>query len=135
MPTRLFRASGFVVTMALVGCAQVPTEGFSCAAGIGFPLSVEVRDSLSSAPLATGSVAWFQTRFLRDSLRTNIWADVDGELVPVGFTGGRGAGLYTVEIRKPGYQTWTARTSVEQGPCGPITMSLVAHLTRDPAAP
>lgn len=135
MPTRSFRVSGFVVAMALAGCTQVPTEMNVCPANIGFSLSVQVRDSLSSAPLATGSVAWFEIGSIRDSLRTNIWIDVDGELVPVGFTGGHSAGSYTVEIRKPGYRTWTARTNVEQGPCGPITESLVARLTKDLGAP
>ncbi len=138
LPFRYLTGSALLAVLAS-GCGESPTASVcdritTLLAGVP-ALKVEVREAGTSAPLAAGSIVWYQHRSVRDSLRTSGLITIDGKLVPYAFSGGLGAGEYYVEVQKPGYQTWTANVSVRQGPCDLITTSFTAHLTALPGTP
>ncbi len=76
------------LTASTLACSESPTDFQICPAVISPALNVDVRDSISSAPLAQGSIAWYRVDTFHDSLRTSRYESVNGELVPLGFKGG-----------------------------------------------
>lgn len=139
MPAIRTSIASVLLTALAVGCSNAPTESVACSvdtpAVVSPALHAEVWDSVTSLPAAVGAVVWYRHRFIRDSLRTSGLMTIEGRLVPFSFVGGLGVGAYQMEVRKPGYHTWTSNASVRQGRCGLITTSLVVRLVPLPAIP
>ena len=115
--------------MLLTGCGEFGV----CETYMAFNLTVEVRDSATSA-----FIAWGSTGEARHSsgISTELTASDSSTLR--GNWDRERPGRYTVTIRKPGYKTQTAQTTVEEEGCHVRTRNVQVSLARlaiDPEPP
>ena len=98
-----------------------------CTLGIVEAVQVEVRDSVTLAPAASGAFGTVQDGAFVDSLHPRSFLS-DGTLLGLGAAEGR-PGIYAVLVRRPGYRDWQASGVVARsGECGVIPASLHARL-------
>ena len=116
------RLSAIGPLVLYVGCRFT-----DCPLGIVDAVQVEVRDSVTSAPVAEGAYGSVQDGAFVDSLRPRSF-DSTGTLVGLGAAPGR-AGTYVVLVRRLGYQDWRATGVVARsGDCGVLAAFLPARL-------
>jgi hypothetical protein len=101
-PARHSAGVGLVFAAGLIlfaaGCGDTTGPGI-CTAQYVYGLNVEVRDALSHEPAADGATITASDGAYVDTLRVMP----DGLLA---LGAGERAGVYTLTIRKPGYQVW-----------------------------
>jgi hypothetical protein len=99
---RYFEGVGLAFVAGLIlcaaGCGDTTGPGI-CTAQYVYGLNVEVRDALSHEPAAAGAMITASDGAYVDTLRVMP----DGLLA---LGAGERAGVYTLTIRKPGYQVW-----------------------------
>ena len=115
-----------VFTGALVsGCSSPFTNG-DCTLIVRPAVTVEIRDTESGRPLADSASGVIRNGLYVDSLKP-FRADSAGRLVALQAYGS--AGIYRVEIRRPGYQDWVSENvRVTENHCGDNTVALSATL-------
>lgn len=111
--------------MGLIGCGS---EDVLCAPLPPWAVAVDVRDSVTNAPLASGARGAVQLGSRVDSLRPDrIYVSPDTVLV-----GGEAEGIVEVRVEHAGYTPWLAsgvRTRLEGSPCASWdTQRLTARL-------
>ena len=116
---------------ALLGCSD---SQVICAPLPPWAVAVDVRDSVTDAPLASEARgAVFLAETLDDSLRPQRLFHLSTDTLLVG---GMTEGLVDVRIEHPGYLGWSAtdvQTRLSQGDCPDWeTQQLVARLQRAP---
>lgn len=101
------RALPLLTTLVLAasGCDALP---LACTAEARAAVSVEIRDSATSAPLADGTIAAVTEGPYTDTLTLCGWSGSVG-LTRCGAW--ERAGTYAVQVTRPGYQPWS-RTGV-----------------------
>ena len=109
-----------VLPVALAGCVSFGTESSMCTDEARPGLSIEVRDSVSGAGLAEGTLAIARAGAYADTL-SGVGAHVWGAH--------ERPGTYDVSLSRPGFRTWiVSDVRVEQDACHVITERLVARL-------
>jgi hypothetical protein len=113
-----------VLTAALLLSVALGCGGTNYACGDGAvgqsAVGVTIYDARTGQPAATGATATLSDGSLTETLTTPIYdystASQPGALL--GYSGGHGAGTFTITVQKAGYTTWQ-RTNVRvtQGPC------------------
>jgi hypothetical protein len=119
--------SGTIVLSAMLGCQSDPTYVL-CAPLPPWAVAVDVRDSVTNAPLIGGSSGSVQLADTTDNLQPDIlYPYTDSALV-----GGYRVGLVVVRVERPGYASWSVaglRTRLSAGECPQWeTQTLTARL-------
>jgi hypothetical protein len=94
--------SGAMACLIVMGCSD-PAGDVVCAPLPPWAVSVDVRDSVTNAPLIGGSTGSVQLADTTDILYPDIlYPYVDSALV-----GGYREGLVEVRVERPGYASWS----------------------------
>lgn len=84
------------------GCRESPNPGPVCTMIFVYGLSVEVRDAVTGAGIASGAVV-----VARDGSYSETLESGPADSVSVHGAGER-AGTYTIIVTRPGYAAWTS---------------------------
>ena len=117
-----------LVTGLAVGLASVTACNIDLCQFIPLPaIRIQVKDSVTSQPRASGALAIATSRCATETL--TVW-DVEDSLNAVELrTHHLGAGTYTVMIFHTGYQPWVrSGVHVATDSCGVVVTDLVALL-------
>lgn len=113
--------------LALAGCDN-PFNSGECALVVRPAVTIEVRERGSGQPLADSASGVAQTGTYTDSLRPFAYDSLpSGKLAALQGFGP--AGVYHVELQRPGYASWTTDgVRVTANRCGDNTVALRADL-------
>lgn len=116
-----------VLALAVSGCSIVAPK--SCTTSFVYGLAIVVKDSISTAGIASGATALARDGTFVDSVSVPANRPVlDSEAL---LLAGQRGGTYTVTVRKSGYHDWTRlNVQVATGPCHPLPVTLTALLQR-----
>jgi hypothetical protein len=111
--------------LALAACESASDPAVVCPAMIYPAVSVTVLDSVSSVNVTPGS-----TLVLRHGASAVAADSVEVPMMTaVSWGVGGKAGTYGLSVRRPGYRSWNqGGIKVEEGQCGPETVSVTARL-------
>lgn len=118
-----------VVLAVAWSCRDV--DGVVCAQNVEEAIRVEVRDSLTNAPVAHRALGWIRDGHYVDSLRITWWTGTGPDsLRAVGMSAGpERPGTYDVFLRRSGYLDWQVLgVGVSAGLCGVEPVKLLARL-------
>lgn len=117
-------ASAGLCLLAAQGCGM--TEPIACTAEFVYGISVQVRDSVSGAPV---------TEDLEGQLTAPRYAETMEAWGNVLVGAGERPGTYTVVVAATGYEEWRREgVRVEAGRCHVTPVSMDADLTPQPSA-
>lgn len=136
----LYALGTLFVAAVTLGCHQsrrvdesaVPsrTGTLRCLLRITPGLVVEIHDARSGRPIADSAIAVARSGSYVDTMRVG-GIERDGSVRNRQGASER-PGVYTVDVRRPGYRAWQASSvAVEQGPCHVKTVVIQAGLERD----
>jgi len=128
-PARFPRWS--VLLCATLGSLACTELGRVCDASIQPSIVVEIRDSLTDAPVGTGAFGLVVDGSFADTL-TPYGIIPPDTVVSLGMRGER-VGTYQVEIRQTGYLTWQQNgVKVTGAACHSSQVHLLARLVLEP---
>ncbi|GJG85465.1 hypothetical protein tb265_06460 [Gemmatimonadetes bacterium T265] len=107
MPNRSHSALAVFGALLLAGCSTAPDGGVICTAVFAYGVVVEIRDSVSGAPLAAGARGAVHDGAYVDSLRPAEAVSSDTTSLYSREAAGERAGTYAIEVVRSGYRTWT----------------------------
>jgi hypothetical protein len=117
-----------LTSLILLGCSN-PFEQTVCTLEFRHGIVVEIRDAVTGEPRAAQAQGTVRDGAYLESLQpTGIFPDYESSML-FRYGAGERAGTYTVEVRRSGYQTWTAgNVVVDRGRCHVNTRTLRADL-------
>ena len=114
-----------LLALSVSGCGNA--DAFGCTADVRSGIVVEVYDSQTRAPIATGAVGTLQDGSYTETLMP-FGYDIMGNLIGLGGAQER-TGTYTVRIEKAGYAPWEMKNvRVTKNACHVNTTGLEADL-------
>lgn len=118
-------AGGTALLLSACGILDLPL----CTTSFEPAIIVEIREAGTGAPLAAGARGAVRDGGYVDSLRPAESTSGDTATMYSRQAAGERAGTYAVEVRRTGYQTWTANgVRVTKGECHVNTRRLIAAL-------
>lgn len=119
----VFAAMGFLT----VACSSTPSE--VCLNEGRYSAVIDIRDSVTHAPLASGSRVRLEAQGFVDSVTVTLDQGSTSQSLRVGI-GRNVIGVFTVTVTRPGYRPWIrSGVQVRGDRCGVAnTVSLVADL-------
>jgi hypothetical protein len=126
--SRVAAAAGVAATVAVAGCGRL-VDSHNCTASVEPAVVVEIRDARTGAPLAAGAEGVVRDGAFVDVLRPAEASGPDSTSLYSRRAADERPGTYAIEVRRAGYQTWTASgVRVERGTCHVQTRRVLAAL-------
>jgi hypothetical protein len=127
-PGRALLAGGALLLAACSAYSTGEPEQY-CTAELRPGIVVEIRDAESGAPLAHAAAGEVRDGDYVDELKPGMFENYAFETMYARVAAHERPGIYSVEVRRAGYQTWTASgVRVEDAPCHAQTVTLQARL-------
>jgi len=131
---RIFRVRyppTLLAALALCGC-QLPFDGYNCTASIEPAIVAEIRDAVTGTPLALGATAVVRDGAYVDTLTPYERLDATEESLYSRRGAEERPGSYSVEVRHPGYVTWTTSgVGAGRGKCHVETKRVRVGMVRE----
>ena len=114
-----------LTSLLSVGCGN-PLEQRICTREMRHGIVVEIRDAVTGEPRAALAQGAVREGAYLDSLKpTEVPAAGDGYPLVAKYAAPERAGTYSVEVRRSGYQTWTANNVVVDGDACHVTTRIL----------
>lgn len=118
----------YCLGVALISCSMLPSQ--VCTTEGQFSVLVDIQDSVTKAPLASGATVRLESSTHVDTLPVIIEGSASDDQRRIGI-GRNAGGTFTVSVQKAGYRPWSQSGVVVEvkGACNRVrTVTLVADL-------